>query len=92
MQEANMSRLDLGNGEGEKSTKGAPLLLTMGQGPRTSIGDKKDIALDRNSIIYKILKTMHNYTTDENVDRLSIENILIAGGMAHLGELSNLIE
>lgn len=50
---------------------------------------KGDILLDRKSIVFKILKTLHNYTIEENIPKSSVECILLTGGGVELGDLAN---
>ena len=50
--------------------------------------DRHDIVSDRKSIVYKILKTLHFYTEEENIPKSSIECILLTGGGIQLGNLA----
>lgn len=37
-------------------------------------------SLERKSIIYKILKCLQNYTIEENINKSTMETILLTGG------------
>lgn len=54
-------------------------------GGGTSAYEKTNTVLERKSIVFKILKNLHNYTIEENIAKNTVETILLTGGQLQLG-------
>lgn len=52
----------------------------VGGGGGTSEYEKNNTVLERKSLVFKILKNLHNYTIEENIPKNTVENILLTGG------------